>query len=114
MFTMARVPASAKKRQTRPGDWTCDNCCNFNYAFRDICNRCQSVRPAPVVEATPVDESQSAIFGEFMPCWGQEATPVASVATTPGLPTPTQRAVFSPSQRTVFSPADQEAARILR
>jgi hypothetical protein len=28
------------KGKCRPGDWTCYRCKNFNYSFRDSCNKC--------------------------------------------------------------------------
>jgi len=26
--------------KVRPGDWSCYRCQNFNYSFRDVCNKC--------------------------------------------------------------------------
>ncbi|CAG5128410.1 unnamed protein product, partial [Candidula unifasciata] len=29
----------------RDGDWTCDDCGNTNFSWRDSCNRCHSSKP---------------------------------------------------------------------
>ena len=26
----------------RRGDWLCEKCGNYNYSFRDVCNRCKN------------------------------------------------------------------------
>lgn len=33
-------PCQSKKPSERVGDWTCQRCCNHNFAFRDVCNKC--------------------------------------------------------------------------
>ena len=38
-----KVPKTNEKNESnhiRPGDWTCARCQNFNYSFRDSCNKC--------------------------------------------------------------------------
>merc|ERR1719239_1832829 len=29
----------------RPGDWPCENYSNTNFAWRDVCNKCQTPKP---------------------------------------------------------------------
>ncbi|XP_042030651.1 uncharacterized RNA-binding protein C17H9.04c-like [Salvia splendens] len=46
----APAPAHIGKgaKQWRDGDWMCSNCNNHNYASREQCNRCKSMRELPV------------------------------------------------------------------
>ncbi|XP_047955123.1 ranBP2-type zinc finger protein At1g67325 isoform X2 [Salvia hispanica] len=47
---LAPAPAHVGKgaKQWRDGDWMCSNCNNHNYASREQCNRCKSMREVPV------------------------------------------------------------------
>ena len=31
---------TGRNYDARAGDWLCGNCKNFNFAYREICNRC--------------------------------------------------------------------------
>lgn len=49
----SRAPQSLPMLPTptggRPGDWSCPECNNHNYASKLACNRCQEPKPVPVV-----------------------------------------------------------------
>eukprot|EP00743_Colponemidia_sp_Colp-15_P008325 GILK01009042.1.p1 GENE.GILK01009042.1~~GILK01009042.1.p1 ORF type:complete len:386 (-),score=22.72 GILK01009042.1:280-1437(-) len=44
-------------RPSRQGDWICQSCSNRNFAFRDVCNRCQKRKDSDSSVAPPLSPS---------------------------------------------------------
>eukprot|EP00759_Apiculatamorpha_spiralis_P011307 PhF_6_TR18703/c1_g1_i1/m.27333 len=42
---------------SRPGDWTCPNCNDTNFAFRNICRKCDAPRVGGFVSGTPTNNN---------------------------------------------------------
>lgn len=40
----ARKSQKKHRRNSRPGDWKCGSCNNYNYSFREQCNRCETMK----------------------------------------------------------------------
>ena len=41
-YTNYRFNCNGNYIVRRRGDWLCDKCGNYNYSFRDVCNRCKN------------------------------------------------------------------------
>ena len=48
-FVSPPMPPGGNSPGSTPGDWKCPNCVNINFAFREKCNRCNTLRPTPSI-----------------------------------------------------------------